>query len=205
MLNQCSPYEKLYGHKPNLQDLRVFGCLVYASTIKAKRGKLDPRAMKCIFIGFKEGTRGYILYNLDNRNIFLSRDVHFYERRFPYVGNSLSPTNSLTGQSREHSTAWSDDSLHNMFGNTHQVDSLHGGQHSDNDNTMSSPFPMDTTEEQLEDNEASFEIPSHDQQEDDNELSPDVIPQDIAEIEEITHDEENIITSKRIRGPPVHL
>jgi len=52
-LHGISPYEKLHGHSLDISNLRVFGCLCYASTLKANRKKLDPRAHLCIFIGFK--------------------------------------------------------------------------------------------------------------------------------------------------------
>ena len=39
-----SPYEKLYGVKPNIDHLRVFGCLVYASTLKVNKSMFDSRS-----------------------------------------------------------------------------------------------------------------------------------------------------------------
>ena len=44
----------------------------------------DSKASKCVFTGFKRGTKGYILLNIQSREIFLSRDVVFYEHVFPY-------------------------------------------------------------------------------------------------------------------------
>jgi len=53
-----TPYEMWIGHKPNLEHLRVFGCIAYAHI---KQGKLEPQAKKCIFIGYPSGVKGYKL------------------------------------------------------------------------------------------------------------------------------------------------
>ncbi|XP_072061934.1 uncharacterized protein [Arachis hypogaea] len=83
-LQNKSPYQVLYKNFPNLSLLRVFGCLAYASSLARQRGKLDPRARKCLHLRFREGTKGYLLFDLQTREIFLSRDVQFYENCFSY-------------------------------------------------------------------------------------------------------------------------
>ncbi|TYK05798.1 Retrovirus-related Pol polyprotein from transposon TNT 1-94 [Cucumis melo var. makuwa] len=37
------------GRKPDLSNLKVFNCVAYAHS---KQGKLDPRALKCMFLGY---------------------------------------------------------------------------------------------------------------------------------------------------------
>lgn len=39
--------------------------------------KIGPRAEKCLFFGFKHGTKGGILFDLITRGIFISRNVIF--------------------------------------------------------------------------------------------------------------------------------
>jgi len=74
----------LYKTPQDFNQLKVFGSLCYASTLSTNRSKFDPWASKCVFIGFKKGTKGYILLNIQLREIFVSRDVVFYEHVFLY-------------------------------------------------------------------------------------------------------------------------
>ncbi|MCO5568044.1 hypothetical protein L7F22_021740 [Adiantum nelumboides] len=85
VLNRCptralktiTPYESWYDRKPSASYLRVFGCLAYAHIPQQLRGKLDNKAVKCIFVGYSSGSKGYRLYNPATNKIFESRDVIF--------------------------------------------------------------------------------------------------------------------------------
>jgi len=84
VLNDFSPHEMLYKTPQDFNQLKVFGSLCYASTLSTNRSKFDPRASKCVFICFKNGTKRYILLNIQSREIFVSRDVVFCEHIFSY-------------------------------------------------------------------------------------------------------------------------
>ena len=45
-----TPYEAWYGIKPNINHLRVWGCVVYVRVPKPK--KLDDRVVRGYFLGF---------------------------------------------------------------------------------------------------------------------------------------------------------
>jgi len=69
---------KIWSGKAALDydSLRVFGCLAY---YHVKEDKLDPRAKKGVFIGFKRRIKGYKIWDLKDRNSVHSRDVTFDE------------------------------------------------------------------------------------------------------------------------------
>ena len=55
------PYQKWYGHKPNLEHLKVFGCIAYAHVPDSQRQKLDKKAKKFCFVGYSIQSKGYRL------------------------------------------------------------------------------------------------------------------------------------------------
>jgi hypothetical protein len=84
VLNDKSPYEMLFDTLPDLNELKVFGSLVYASTLNVHRTKLSPRGRKCIFLGYKQGVKGSILFYLDSKDIFISRNITHHDDILPY-------------------------------------------------------------------------------------------------------------------------
>jgi len=57
--------------------LKVFGSITHAHVPKAARSKLDDKAVKTIFIGYKHGR--YKLYNPMTKKVIVSRDVTVVE------------------------------------------------------------------------------------------------------------------------------
>ena len=74
-----TPCEAWTRKKPKVAHLRVFGCEAYAHIPKDERRKLDPKARKCVLLGYGEETKGYRLYDPEKRKVFHSRDVQFNE------------------------------------------------------------------------------------------------------------------------------
>ena len=79
MVKGLTPFEAWMGEKPKVDHLRTFGCAAYSHVAKDERHKLDPKARKCIFLGYGTETKGYRLYNPTQARVLYSRDVLFNE------------------------------------------------------------------------------------------------------------------------------
>ncbi|KAG8488765.1 hypothetical protein CXB51_016773 [Gossypium anomalum] len=64
------------GNPANYSDLKIFRCPGYAHV---DNGKLEPRSIKCVFLGYKAGVKGYKLWCPENRKVVISKDVVFDE------------------------------------------------------------------------------------------------------------------------------
>eukprot|EP00253_Pinus_taeda_P003063 PITA_03063 len=74
-----TPYEVWYGHIPSIKHLRVFGSTCYALISKVHRNKLGARSRKCIFLGYSNTSKSYLLYDEVNKKFVVSRYVIFLE------------------------------------------------------------------------------------------------------------------------------
>jgi hypothetical protein len=94
LLHHKSPYQLLHESIPDTSVFKVFGSLCYASTLLSHRTKLDSRARKSVFLGYKSGYKGFVLYDLNTKEIFISRHVTFHEHILPYQSFNPSLTNN---------------------------------------------------------------------------------------------------------------
>jgi hypothetical protein len=72
VLGDKTPQEVWTGKEPSLTHLKVFGCDAYVHVPKENRSKLDKKAEKCIFIGYKDGLKGYKLWNPETKKVVYS-------------------------------------------------------------------------------------------------------------------------------------
>jgi hypothetical protein len=79
VLVDSTPHEVWFGKNPFLSHLKVFGYDSFVHVLKEKRSKLDKKAIKSIFIGYKNGMKGYKLWDLESRKKVYSRYVVFRE------------------------------------------------------------------------------------------------------------------------------
>ena len=79
-----SPYEKIFGKKPKLDNLRVFGCKSFVHVPKTQMRKLDPRAKPGIMVGYDEmNWRSYRIYDPLSGKVRYAVHVTFHEDQFP--------------------------------------------------------------------------------------------------------------------------
>ncbi|GJV36690.1 ribonuclease H-like domain, reverse transcriptase, RNA-dependent DNA polymerase [Tanacetum coccineum] len=78
-LEDITPYEAIKKRKPNLENLRIFGCIAYAKVPSQHLTKLDDRSIKMVHLGSEQGSKAYRLYNPATHRICVSRDVKFKE------------------------------------------------------------------------------------------------------------------------------
>ena len=78
-LDDKTPQEVCTGTKPCVSHLRVFGCDAYIHVPKDKITQLDSISERCIFIGYKDGLKGYKFWNPVTRKVVYSLDVVFRE------------------------------------------------------------------------------------------------------------------------------
>nr|GFB98372.1 zinc finger, CCHC-type [Tanacetum cinerariifolium] len=67
-----TPYEALYNRKPNLENLRIFGCTAYAKITIPHLKKLDDRSIPLIYLGVEEGSKAcrasFVVEGVDTEN-----------------------------------------------------------------------------------------------------------------------------------------
>ncbi|KAM2733441.1 hypothetical protein EV2_036866 [Malus domestica] len=79
---------------PNLPP-RVIGCVAFVHLHPPQRKtKLEPRALRCVFLGYATTQKGYRCYHPSSKNMFITQDVSFHENEM-FFGSSPS---SLQGE-----------------------------------------------------------------------------------------------------------
>ena len=73
------PEVKWSGRSISYDHLRSFGCNSYVHQVKEKT---SARATKGVFMGYAEGTKGYIIWLFSEEKIVISKDVVFNEQSF---------------------------------------------------------------------------------------------------------------------------
>ncbi|XP_010265970.1 PREDICTED: uncharacterized protein LOC104603606 [Nelumbo nucifera] len=96
VIGNISPYERLYGHCPDYQSLRVFGCTCFVLLQPHEYTKLEPKARLCCFLRYGIEHKGYWCWDPLSQRLRISRHVTFWEHK---MFSSLSPFRVTTASS----------------------------------------------------------------------------------------------------------
>ena len=94
VLENTSPYQKLFQQTPNYQKLRVFGCTCYPWLRLYVSHKLEQRSQLCVFLGYSLTQSAYLCLNKSTGRIYTSRHVQFVEDHFPFSIKTVSKTHN---------------------------------------------------------------------------------------------------------------
>uniref|UniRef100_A0A2N9HA53 non-specific serine/threonine protein kinase n=1 Tax=Fagus sylvatica TaxID=28930 RepID=A0A2N9HA53_FAGSY len=101
VIQNTTPYERLFGTAPNYSLLKVFGCVCFVLLQPHERTKLQPRSQLCCFLGYGLEEKGYRCYDPVAKRLRVSRHVVFWEHKMFYslplfsAGNSDSQVDPL--------------------------------------------------------------------------------------------------------------
>ena len=82
-LKNVTLYEHWYGKKPEISNLKVFGCKAYVYVPDAKRkSNFDRKSIPWVFVGYPANENGFKFYNPQTKKMTRLRDVIFMEGKF---------------------------------------------------------------------------------------------------------------------------
>lgn len=87
MLEFYNPLEVLVTFFPDVRVTnnfisRIFGCIAYVHIYHSQKGKLDRRAIKCLFVGYLPTQNGYKCYHRSIQKFDVPANVTFVETQF---------------------------------------------------------------------------------------------------------------------------
>ena len=80
VLNWDTPYHINFPNKPLFPiEPKVFGCTCFVRDVRPHVSKLDPKSLKCIFLGYSCVQKGYRCYCPSLHRYLVSVDITFLE------------------------------------------------------------------------------------------------------------------------------
>ncbi|KAI4338329.1 hypothetical protein L6164_016669 [Bauhinia variegata] len=79
VLNNLSPFERLFGKVPDYSIFKPFGCVCFVLLHPHEHTKLEPRSRLCCFLGYGTEHKGYRCWDPILNRLSISRHVTFLE------------------------------------------------------------------------------------------------------------------------------
>ncbi|KAJ6843584.1 uncharacterized protein M6B38_297015 [Iris pallida] len=87
--SDITPHELWFKVRPNLNVIRVWGCLAYVKLPDLKIQKLGTRTTKAIFLGYAEKSDARRFLDIESNHIIESRDAEYFEDKFAKYKNII--------------------------------------------------------------------------------------------------------------------
>jgi hypothetical protein len=84
VLDNDTPFDRLYKKSPDYSFLRTFGCAVWPNLRPYNSRKLEFRSNRCVFLGYSNLHKGFKCLDPSSGRVYISRDVVFDETVFPF-------------------------------------------------------------------------------------------------------------------------
>ena len=78
-LTGMTPYKAMFSKKPEISHLCPFGSTAYILDESPTQSKLDPKAVKCIFVGYEDGPQAIRYFNASSCQVSISQNYTFVE------------------------------------------------------------------------------------------------------------------------------
>ena len=76
-----TPEEAWSNKKPAVDYFKIFGCVAHVHIPDQRRGKLDDKSKRCVFLGVSDESKAWRLYHPISKKIIVSKDVVFEEEK----------------------------------------------------------------------------------------------------------------------------
>ena len=105
VLDFRTPFQRLLHTYPHIRftshiPLKVFGCTTFVHINQQHRSKLDPKSLKCVFLGYAPNQSGYKCYCPQTKRFYTTMDVTFFEHK-PFHSKNI-----IQGESCEEYYFW---------------------------------------------------------------------------------------------------
>nr|GEV95535.1 retrovirus-related Pol polyprotein from transposon TNT 1-94 [Tanacetum cinerariifolium] len=102
-----TPYELLKGRKPTLDYFRLFGSKCFILNTKDYLTKFDPKSYECVFLGYSQNSKAYIILNKHTKKIKELLNVTFDEtpppsKTPPLVDDDLDDEEAIRKTKKKH-------------------------------------------------------------------------------------------------------
>ena len=77
-----TPYEVAFNIKPNIDNIKIWGLIIYYKIKGPNNYKLHLQAQQGILIGYGQDSHNYKIFNINNKRALWSRDVRIIEGKF---------------------------------------------------------------------------------------------------------------------------